>query len=635
MMKRIYLGVLSLLFAFQAVAQNSYEVSTIPKDLLPRASAVVRSMEMNIEVKSLDDVTYRVKQVLTVLNSNGDDDAAVHIWYNKSRKVKSVKGVLYDELGKPYAKFSDKQFVDVSASGNSSLFEDSRMKIYKPNSLVYPYTIECEYEIDSKQSLNFPEWYPNRSTGVAVEYAVLNFVSKNDFNIRYKEVNYPGKPKITSDDKTRSYQWEVKDLKAFRYEPYSPLPETFLTSVRIAPEKFSYEKIKGSFTNWHEYGKWVYDALLKDRDQIPEPTATYILEMTANIDDPKEKAKKIYEFMQQKTRYVSIQIGIGGYQPFLASEVDKTGYGDCKALVNYTQGLLKVAGITSHYVVVASGDKKQSAYPDFASMNQFDHAILSIPFENDTVWVDCTSKENPFGFLGTFTDDRLAVACTAEGGQLVRTPKFEGQTSQQVRKASFKLDDQGAVYGNIETVFDGWQYDNRDFVIGEPMTEQLKKVPEIYRIDNLEIESFKIDQEKGSTPKTVEKLNFKARGYGAFTSDLMYVPVNRVNQSPRPQEIRDRQNELYINRGYVDIDRSTYELPESFKIESLPRPVALQFPFGKFEMNVQVAGDKIHYTRHIAVKQGVFPPEQYAELVKFYRAVAEADAQRFILKKVN
>src|SRR5690606_21942131 len=136
-------------------------------------------------------------------------------------------------------------------------------------------------------------------------------------------------------------------------------------------------------------------------------------------------------------------------------------------------------------------------------------------------------------------------------------------------------------------------------------------------------------------PKTVEKLNFKAHSYGAFTSDLMYVPVNRVNQSPRPQEIRNRQNDLYINRGYVDVDQSIYELPDNFKVESLPRPVSMEFPFGRFEMEVKVDDDKVHYTRHIEVKQGLFPPEQYAELVKFYRAVADADASRLILKKIN
>ena len=73
------------------------------------------------------------------------------------------------------------------------------------------------------------------------------------------------------------------------------------------------------------------------RQDVPLETAAYIKEITGNISDPKAKAQKIYEYMQHKTHYVSIQIGIGGYQPFTASEVDKDGYGDCKALCNYTR----------------------------------------------------------------------------------------------------------------------------------------------------------------------------------------------------------------------------------------------------------------------------------------------------------
>src|SRR5690606_25097918 len=101
------------------------------------------------------------------------------------------------------------------------------------------------------------------------------------------------------------------------------------------------------------------------------------------------------------------------------------------------------------------------------------------------------------------------------------------------------------------------------------------------------------------------------------------------------QEIRNRQNELYINRGYVDIDRTVYELPDNFKLESLPRPVSVEFPFGKFEMTVEVEENKIRYSRHILINQGVFPAEQYTDLVGFYRTVADSDGERFILKKVN
>ena len=75
----------------------------------------------------------------------------------------------------------------------------------------------------------------------------------------------------------------------------------------------------GSFaTNWNELGKWLYDKLLVTRVKYcTEGTVAHIRELTKDIPDPKLKAKKIYEYMQAKTHYISVQVGIGGYvQPF-------------------------------------------------------------------------------------------------------------------------------------------------------------------------------------------------------------------------------------------------------------------------------------------------------------------------------
>src|SRR5690606_35617022 len=112
----------------------------------------------------------------------------------------------------------------------------------------------------------------------------------------------------------------------------------------------------------------------------------YIQALVKDIDDPKQKAQKICEYVQKKTRYISVQIGIGGFQPMPADDVDRLSYGDCKALTNYMLTLLKSVGINSYYAVVQAGSLKKYAIPDFASMNQFNHVILCIPFANDTAW---------------------------------------------------------------------------------------------------------------------------------------------------------------------------------------------------------------------------------------------------------
>jgi hypothetical protein len=60
--------------------------------------------------------------------------------------------------------------------------------------------------------------------------------------------------------------------------------------------------------------------------------------------------------------------------------------------------------------------------PDFPE-NGFNHVILCVPDQKDSVWLECTSSSNEFNELGTFTENRYALLITDEGGALVPTPK--------------------------------------------------------------------------------------------------------------------------------------------------------------------------------------------------------------------
>ncbi|KAA8477149.1 transglutaminase-like putative cysteine protease [Arcticibacter tournemirensis] len=632
-MIRFVIAFLALFICNATMGQENYAVSAIPKALLTRASAVIRNDELTIQVNGLDDVTRHRKTAVTILNSAGDDESQIVLFYDKNNQIKSLKGIIYNEFGLPAGKFGEKDFKDMSAVSDGTLYQDDRVKVFEPAQTTYPYTVVYEYEIKSKQSLFFPRWKPVTSTGVSIEKSSLRFICPPDFTLRHQEINYPGKPDESTGKDTRIFTWQVKDVQAIRSEPFSPDPERFMTSVKLAPESFAYRGLKGRFSNWTEYGKWMYENLLREREALPETTKLFINELVKDIPDPKAKAKKIYTYMQDKTRYISVQIGIGGFQPYPAADVDRLSYGDCKGLVNYTRALLKAVNIESYYCIVNSGSFKKDVSTDFASINDGDHIILCLPFKNDTTWLECTNKRIPFGFLGDFTDDRLVLACTPDGGKLLRTPKFTYSDNRQTRKASFSLEENGNLKGSITTRFEGTQYDNHDILEEEPFKEQVKHLAKLYSIPNFDIHSLEFKKEKDVKPVTIENINFSSREYASLSNGRMYLSMNVLNKEDHTiPDIRNRTNLVYINRGFLDEDEYIFEIPAKLKAEHIPGNTVIEKPFGKYSAVISIKGNVITYHRTLQFNEGTYPKEQYSDLAKFYQDIVEADNSRLVLK---
>ncbi|WP_207420964.1 DUF3857 domain-containing protein [Desertivirga brevis] len=622
-----------LLLALKSFSQSNYAVSSIPKNLLVKAGAVVRTYEEEIRVNDLTDVIYHTRFAVTILNESGNSQGRMRFYYDKVSQIKSIKGVIYNEFGLTIAKFGEKNFQDQSIT-DYSLYMDDRVKYYNPAMTTYPYTIEYEVEIKTKQSLYFPSWIPVNSTAVSVEKSSLKFICPNNFRLRFKEYSFSGKRAETTEGSNKIFNWEINNLPALRDEPYSPGYDKFLPMVKLAPESFAYKGIKGSFSNWSDYGKWMSETLLKGRDVLTDQTRQEILELTKSTASPKEKAKLIYEYMQKKTRYISVQIGIGGYQPYPAADVDRLGYGDCKGLVNYTKALLNIVGIESYYCVVYAGSFRRNIEDSFTSINQGNHVILCLPFKSDTTWLECTSQRSPFGFLGDFTDDRTVLACTPEGGKLLRTPKFQSNESAQIRKAEISISADGAATGQITTRFSGAQYDNHDELFNEPYEEQVKKTGDLY--PKLTFQTTQLKYKKFADPKpfTSETLSFVSNNYCSTVDGKLLLPINKLNVFERvPKEIRNRTNPVYINRSWYDEDLITFNLPEDYTTNLPSEKRTVDKPFGKYTCEITYSGNKIIYKRTMQLNDGIYPPEQYPDLVDFFQEIHELDNGIITLNK--
>lgn len=615
-----------------AQEQPDYNVENIAVALKSRANAVIRNMETTVDMRAPDNVIMNVKKTITVFNKNGEQAAALVLLYNKATSIKGVKGIVMDSFGKQTGKFSLSNFLDESAVNDFSLFEDTRVKRYNPNVLNYPYTISYEYEIRFKQNLIIPDWYATPYSDVSVEKSTYTFISKPDDKIRIKEYNYKGNADVVKSDKLSSWTWKVTNLSAIKREPYAPDPDDYLTYVKIAPEQFTYYGHKGSYSNWQELGKWVYDDLVKTRQTLSPDIIQEMNNLVKGLDSDKEKAKKIYEYVQKKTRYISVQVGIGGFQPFEASEVHRVSYGDCKALVNYTQSLLKAVGINSLYCVVYGSNYKKSMDPDFASMDQGNHIILCVPLKSDTTWLECTSQDSPFGYLGSFTDDRVVLACTEEGGKLIKTPALSTAVSLLKRKAELNLDKDGNVNGKLHTDFSGSQYDNYRGIISKPSSEQIKLLKEEYDIDNIDFSNLKLAQRKDNNPVTSESLNLTIQKYAPRTNDRIYMVLNAFNKTSSIPEVRNRTLPVYVNRGFTDEDEIIYNLPDGYSIEAKPNDREIKSPFGTYTVSVKMEGKQLIYKRKFVLNNGTYPADKYENFMRFFSDVSSSDNSKVIFK---
>lgn len=633
-MKKLMLLLLFLGTTTSCFSQSGYAVDQIPASLKINANSVIRDMETKVEMRDLDQVLISVKKVLTVWNKNGDPRAQLAIHYDKSTVIQRIKGQVLDEFGKLIYKFSQSEFNDESAVSDGSLYVDYRVKYYSPRVVTYPYTIVYEYELRNKQNLILPEWYGNPYPDQSVESNKYVFIAKPEDEIRIKESNYPGKGEVLTAEKTKSYTWQLSNKPARKKEPFAPDPDTdnYISTVKIAAKQFSYYGHKGSYKNWDELGRWVYDELIKNRQELPESALQEVKTLVNGINDDQEKAKKIYEYVQKKTRYISVQIGIGGFQPMPAAEVQQMAYGDCKALVNYTQTLLKSVGIPSLYCVVNAGNVKKDIDPDFAGMEQGNHIILAVPLKTDTLWLECTSSEAPFGFLGDFTDDRTVFACTPEGGKILRTPKLSTVMNQLQSNAALQIDSLGNITGQLKAISSGSQYNNYSYLIGQPAKEQLKLLKDSYDIDNINFSDFKLSQDKSLTPNTALSFNLEIPKYAAKNNNLFYLELNIFNKGRTVPEVKKRTLKVYVNRGYTDEDELIYQLPAGFKLEALPNSKQINSAFGSYSSTIKLEGKTLIYKRKITIKDGTYPAEQYQEFSTFMNDISTADHSRVVYK---
>jgi hypothetical protein len=613
-----------------AMAQLMYPCDSIPAFLRIGAKAVIRSEQLKITVKNDKESEVEYKTVVTLLNEKSKNLLWVVIPYDGFTQVSGISAAAWDESGKliwNLQKFNIRDLLDFQ--GPEKL-NDSRKKAFEIPSYNYPFTISISYKITEPNFFLSSSQFFQRDPEISVQQSGMQIEIPRGINLNYKSLNLKNPVDSVRIKNKLFLTWQEEYLPALRQKEYAPPLIKSLPVVYTAPGSFNLKGYPGNFDSWQTYGNWI-NQLNEGRDVLDKEYADKAIALVKNIPSRKDKVKALYEYMQKNTRYFNVRFGIGGYQPIPANEVAKNGYGDCKALSNYMKALLKSVGIESYYTLVKAGDY-QFIQADFPSQ-QFNHAILCVPDNNEMIWLECTSQTMPFNYLGSFTCDRDVLAITPNGGKLLRTPVYGLEFNKINTYSEILLLSSGDADIKMQYIQTGLEY-NELYGISESKPD-MRKIWLAGQFDNA---AFEVKKEEYSFERNTT-VPVATANYEVHMRDLSSRSNNRLFVTPsfiaRADFIWDDQSEIELENSYQRHDSVRIEIPLGYVPEFLPENKTITSKFGSYSRSVSRSGKYIYYTNNLVINKAEYPKETYPEFYNFMNEVALIDHQMLILKTVT
>ena len=622
-----------------------YAVADIPAALREGAHAVVRADDEVVTVKSAGRLVHTVHRVVTVLDAAGDELGRFGVSYDALRALSYLRGAVYDADGRLLHQLRAAEIKDEAVGNDGANFmTDVRVRYADLRQPQPPYTVEFDYEMVSDNALFYPDFQPQEDEGVAVQAASLRVSTPAALPLRYQERQLPAGAGVahTTAGSQEVYAWQLANLAAIDDEEAAPPLTDRTPAVVLAPGRFEVQGHAGTAATWQGLGQWTYD-LNANRDQLPPATVARVQALTRDLPDARARARRVYELLQGSTRYISVQLGLGGWQTFPASTVASSGYGDCKALSNYTRALLAAANVPAYQALVGAGTDHADLRADFPS-SQFNHVVLCAPLVTatgrpDTLWLECTSQTGAFGYMGSFTGNRRALLLTPTGGQLVATPRYGAAENRLSRRLDLVLDATGSATATARTLRTGQEQDLYAQLLHELGPPDQKK----YVVEHLRLPTFTLTRfglaatPAGPLPGVVENLALALPGFAPPSGKRVFINPNLLSRLPAlPAQVGERQAEVWLPRASLHADTVRLHLPAGFQPEALPAPVQLSTAYGTYAAHYATLPDgTIQYVRRLELKRARLPKTAYPGYLDFRRKINSADKVQLVLVKTE
>jgi transglutaminase-like putative cysteine protease len=597
------------------------------------SNSKIQAQILNYSTKIIIDHSKKTTENSFLIQVNNKEDnwlSRIEIPHRQQQQFSLMEAKVIDKNGNTVRKLKTKEVLTKSNLSYQAFYQDDLVEEFSLFWSEYPYQIEYSYKLTEKEFLSVARWNPIVYANVATLLSSLRVELPFDYKVSH---DYTGKLQFDKslDENNRILTWTSDHFKTPKPEIYAPPLVELVPGVTITPIDFQYG-VSGSTESWATFGTW-QEKLNAGTDQLPETEKLIVDELISGISDKKEIIKVLYHYLQDETKYINVAIDVGGLQSYPATYVCKNKYGDCKALSTYMKALLNHAGIKSCNTLVNAGENPARIKKDIPGQ-QFNHVILTIPLEDDTIWLENTANYLPINYLGTFTQNRYGLMVNGNKSKLLRTPKLSAADVLEKRTITFSVNESGNWHAELKSCLRGKAFETHRYYQSQiHIDDYEEKILHDIAINNFEL--LKWETIEGA--RDDKKVNIEVSGNcGPQIRDIgnlkviypLHVNIPDFEAPPK------RDFPVRINYPINLSDSIVYYLPSipGYKVQ-LPENILLSGKNGTYEASYEKFENTLIIQENFKMNDGEYPVEEYLEFYTFIEAIKNHQKKSSIILK--
>ncbi len=437
---------------------------------------------------------------------------------------------------------------------------------------------------------------------------------------------------VTHKNKYTTYTWKANLVPEYDFEEDAPPYSSFAPHVIISIEEYIYDgktiKVLGDIDDLYS---WYSTLTAKVNVKEDSVLKAVVDSLCKGVSDDKEKARRIFYWVQDKIKYVAFEAGLEGFVPRNAALVCSRRYGDCKDMASILTNMMKFAGIKTHLTWIGTRDIPYSYY-DVPLPITDNHMIACAEIHGEKLFFDATGRCTPYGFPTAMIQGKEALVGSPEGHwEVIKIPIVEQEKNRMTDTINVAIENK-IMKGTGKAVFSGYRkldvyyrkFNKSKDEADDAIKSFISKGNNKFNVTNFSYTGLE-DRDQDLTIN----YEYTLPDYAQVVNDAIYINLN-LNKSYKDNEINlvKRKNDLESEYKYMSSYVTKLEIPKGYSIKYLPPNNSFKDDEFGYDITYIQKGDFIYcdkkiYMNHLLLKKSKFETwnKMTKQLSKDYKEV--------------